>query len=109
MTGKSEALNIDRMPSGPVAVGEVTAHMNPSEGDIARMMESAPDYHLRALREGPNHAIWPSLHATHRQMAAPLGFTKDAVRAHYFGRPGEPDSDYPNKVGSFSFFAAENR
>jgi len=104
----NEPFDAGRMPSGLVHVGYVTAHINPSDRDIARMMESAPDYHLRALREGPNHAIWPSLHATHRQMAAPLGFTKDAARLHYFGRPGEPNSDYPNRAESFSFFAAEN-
>jgi hypothetical protein len=32
------------MPSGLVDVGDVTAHINSSRGDIARMMESAPDY-----------------------------------------------------------------
>jgi hypothetical protein len=83
------------MVSGVVDVGEVTAHINPSGDDIARMMERAPEYKLRALREGPNHAIWPFLDAMHGQMAAPLGFTKAAARLRYMGRPGEPDSDYP--------------
>jgi hypothetical protein len=96
------------MPSGLVNVGGVAAHINPAGGDIARMMESAPDYRLRALREGPNHAIWPFFDAMHGQMAAPLGFTKDAARLRYMGRPGEPDSDYPNKAESFSFSAAES-
>jgi hypothetical protein len=96
------------MPSGLVDVGDVKAHINPSSGDIARMMEAAPDYRLRALREGPNHAIWPFLDAMHGQMIGPLGFTKDAARLRYTGRPGEPDSDYPNKAGTFSFFAAES-
>ena len=43
----------ETMSSGLVNVGGVAAHINPSGGDIARMMESAPDYRLRALQEGP--------------------------------------------------------
>ena len=49
---------VKRRRSIAVDVGGVTAHINPSGADIARMMECAPDYRLRALREGPNHAIW---------------------------------------------------
>jgi len=97
-----------RMPSGLIDVGKTAAHVNPSRGDLARMMEAAPEHTLRVLREGPNVAVWPAYDATHAEMAAPLGFTKDAASQYYRGRVGEPDKDFSNRLGRFSFMAVEN-
>jgi hypothetical protein len=94
-----------RFKPGPVDVGDVTAHINPSRADIARMMQASPNYHLRAFYEAPNEAVWPAYDATHADMAGPLGFTENADNRQYHGRVGPPDDDYPVRVGRFSFYA----
>jgi hypothetical protein len=96
-----------RFKPGPFEVGDVTAHINPSRADMARMMQAAPNYHLRAFKEGPNLAIWPAFDATHGQMAEPLGFTKNAALRDYFGREGPPDDDFSETVGRFSVMGVE--
>jgi hypothetical protein len=103
--GMAGGAPVGRWPSALVDVGETTAHVNPSMGDLARMMEAAPNHHLRALHEGPNVAVWPAYDATHAQMTAPLGFTRDAASLDYRGRVGEPDADFSNRAGRFSFMA----
>jgi len=94
-----------RMKPGAIDVGNVTAHINPSRMDIAKMMEAAQNHHLRVFQEGENLAVWPAYDATHAEMAAPLGFSKRAAPMDYYGRPEPPDADFSNRAGRFSFMA----
>ncbi len=93
-----------RMKPGPVDVGNVTAHVNPSANDIARMMQTAPEHRLRGFYESGNFVIWPAYDATHAEMMRPLGFTEDATNMQLHGRVGMPDADYPQRAGRFSFY-----
>ena len=113
--GLMGAVERARMKSGPVDIQHpmrpetVTAFVNPSPSDLARMMQASLDTpHLRVLQEGPNVAVWPALDATHLQMREPLGFSKDAKYQDYRYRVGEPDDEFPHKAGRFSFWAAEH-
>ncbi len=93
-----------RMKPGPVDIGNVTAHVNPSANDIARMMQTAPEHRLRGFHESGNFVIWPAYDATHAEMMRPLGFTEDATNMQLHGRVGMPDADYPQRAGRFSFY-----
>jgi hypothetical protein len=65
---------------GPVEVGNTTALINPSVGDMAKMFSHNHAAPLRALTEPGRFVVWPAEEALHQPMQIALNMDRRARR-----------------------------